>query len=72
MRSNGQHSKKVFKISERQLKPNEKLDIRRKQSFKVITTRRFYLGPHKLSLIINGLEKKIEKFELADMSHKFQ
>lgn len=72
LRSNGQHSKKVFKISERQLKPNEKLDIRRKQSFKVITTRRFYLGPHKLSLIINGLEKKIEKFELADMSHKFQ
>lgn len=66
LRNNGQHSKKVFKISERQLNPAEKIDINRKQSFKIITTRKFYAGQHKLSLIINGVEKKIGKFELSD------
>ncbi len=62
----GQHTKKVFKIAERQLKPAEKIDITRKQSFKIITTRKFYSGHHKLSLIINGQEKKFEKFELTN------
>lgn len=66
LRSNEQHSKKVFKISERQLKPGEKIYITRKQSFKIITTRKFYTGQHKLSLIINGQEKKIAKFELKN------
>lgn len=66
LRSNGQHSKKVFKISERQLKSAEKIDIYRKQSFKIITTRKFYVGQQKLSLIINGQEKIIEKFELTE------
>jgi 3-methyladenine DNA glycosylase AlkC len=66
LRQNGQLSKKVFKISERQLQPNEKIEIQRKQSFKIITTRKFYAGQQKLSLIINGQERKITKFELTD------
>lgn len=64
--NNGQHSKKVFKISERQLNPVEKIEINRKHSFKIITTKKFYAGQHKLSLIINGQEKIIEKFELLN------
>jgi len=64
LRNNGQHSKKVFKISERQLNPLQKIDISRKQSFKIISTRRFYIGHHKISLIINGKEKQIKNFEL--------
>jgi hypothetical protein len=67
LRNNGQHSKKVFKISERLLNSAEKIEIHRKQSFRIITTRKFYAGEHKLSLIINGQERKIEKFELADL-----
>jgi 3-methyladenine DNA glycosylase AlkC len=66
LRQNGQLSKKVFKISERQLKPNEKNDIKRRQSFKLITTRTFYTGLHELSIIINGQEKQIAKFRLVD------
>lgn len=65
LRNNGRHSKKVFKISERQLHPLQKIEINRKQSFKPITTRRFYPGQHQLSIIINGEEKAIRAFELA-------
>lgn len=66
LRQNGQLSKKVFKISERQIKSNEKIEINRKQSFKIITTRQFYVGQQKLSLIINGQEREITKFELTN------
>jgi 3-methyladenine DNA glycosylase AlkC len=65
LRQNGKHSKKVFKICERQLQANERSDIQRKQSFKLITTRKFYAGPHKLSLIINGQERETSGFELT-------
>lgn len=61
---NGSHYKKVFKISERRLNPGEKLPIEKRHSFKVITTRKYYPGLHKLSVIINGREVKTGKFEL--------
>lgn len=66
LRKNGLHGKKVFKISERTLNPNEKLEVFRKQSFKIITTRKFYVGLQKISLIINGAEKDLLTFELID------
>lgn len=66
LRQNGQLSRKVFKISERVLSANEKLVINRKQSFRLITTRKFYPGQQQLSIIVNGLERKTMKFELTD------
>jgi 3-methyladenine DNA glycosylase AlkC len=66
LRKNGQLSKKVFKISERQLNPGEIIEIQRKQSFKIITTRQFYIGQQKLGIIINGQERDIDKFELTE------
>jgi 3-methyladenine DNA glycosylase AlkC len=64
LRQNGQLSKKVFKISERNFEPNEKTVITKKQSFKIITTRKFYVGQHKISIILNGYEKTNENFIL--------
>lgn len=64
LRLNGQLSKKVFKISERMLAPDEKLTVQRKQSFRLITTRRFYPGQQQLSIIINGQERKTMPFIL--------
>ncbi|WP_423128997.1 DNA alkylation repair protein [Gaoshiqia sp. Z1-71] len=61
---NGKHSRKVFKISERVYQANESVTMQRKQKFKIITTRKFYPGPHKVSLIINGKEQDIFNFEL--------
>lgn len=56
LRQNGTHSKKVFKISERVLAAGEELAIARRQSFRIITTRTFYPGKHRVSLIVNGKE----------------
>lgn len=66
LRQNGQHSKKVFKISERALKPKEEIQINKSHSFRRITTRRFYIGFQKLAIIINGIEKTISTFELIE------
>ncbi|SMC77027.1 DNA alkylation repair protein [Moheibacter sediminis] len=64
LRQNGSWSKKVFKISERILLSNEILIVSRKQSFKIITTRKFYGGIQKISIIVNGHERCVEEFEI--------
>jgi 3-methyladenine DNA glycosylase AlkC len=64
LRQNGQFSRKVFKISERTLQSNENISINRKQSFKPITTRKYYPGQHKVSLILNGKESEAKEFVL--------
>lgn len=63
--ANGKLSKKVYKISERELAAKELLYYDRKQSFKIISTRKYYTGFHKLSLVINGIESKTLDFELT-------
>jgi 3-methyladenine DNA glycosylase AlkC len=63
-KANGTLSKKVFKISERKYPKNSTTIINRKQSFKIITTRKFHLGKHQLSIIINGKEFNKIDFEL--------
>ncbi|PZF71835.1 DNA alkylation repair protein [Taibaiella soli] len=64
-KQNGQLSKKVFKISEKDYAPKATEPVTRKQSFAPITTRKYYPGLHKLSIIVNGEEKAIGDFELA-------
>lgn len=65
-KANGTLSKKVYKISEKEYKENSVTDINRKQSFKIITTRKFHLGLHKLSIIINGNEFEKCDFKLIE------
>ena len=55
-KANGSLSKKVFKISEKNYKALSTTTLFRKQSFKIITTRKFHKGTHKLAIIINGIE----------------
>jgi 3-methyladenine DNA glycosylase AlkC len=63
---NGKLSKKVFKISERIFKAQEKANISKKQSFKIITTKKFYTGKHELSIILNGIERERGSFVLIE------
>ncbi len=63
-KANGSLSKKVFKISEKEYSGNSVSWIQRKHSFRPITTRKFYQGIHKLSLIVNGYELQEKEFEL--------
>lgn len=63
-KQNGQNTKKVYKISERIYAAGAEISIIRKQKFVLITTRKFHLGDHQLSMIINGAEKDLVNFEL--------
>jgi 3-methyladenine DNA glycosylase AlkC len=63
-KSNNQLTRKVFKISEKIYEPGVWVDVNRKQSFKKITTRVFYPGKHRLSIIVNGIEKVLKSFEV--------
>lgn len=64
-KANGQLTRKVFKISEKIFEAGVSAKIIRKQSFRLITTRTFYLGEHELSIILNGEEKGVKKFVLS-------
>lgn len=64
LKQNGTLAGKVFKISEKTYQAGEKVRVNRKQSFKLITTKKFYLGHHKLSIMMNGKEVQIGDFEL--------
>jgi hypothetical protein len=48
------------------MQAGEKLEVNRKQSFRLITTRAFYPGQQQLSIIINGQERKTMHFTLTD------
>lgn len=64
-KANGTLSKKVFKISERIFQGKTETTIIKKHSFKLITTRKFHIGEHKISVIINGNKIGKESFELT-------
>ena len=64
LKNNGNLAAKVFKISEKTYAAGESISIKRKQSFRLITTRKFYSGAHRLSILVNGSEKGIADFAL--------
>jgi 3-methyladenine DNA glycosylase AlkC len=58
LRQNGEYGKKVFKISEKPLAPGETLKVHKRQSFRLITTRKFYPGKQFVAVIVNGKESE--------------
>ena len=64
-KANGTLSKKVYMLSEKEYAKQSLAPITRKQSFKLISTRRFHTGLHQVSLIINGKEMEKTNFELV-------
>jgi hypothetical protein len=62
--NNGKYGKKGFKISERKFDVKEQKKVTKKHSFRVITTRTFYPGIHKIAPVINGFEFPAFEFEL--------
>lgn len=62
--TSGSLSKKVFKISERDILKAQTLSFKRKHSFKIITTRKYNAGIHKLAMVISGKEGKAIEFIL--------
>ncbi|MFE3737009.1 DNA alkylation repair protein [Streptomyces sp. NPDC059134] len=64
-KANGSQTGKTFKLTTRNLAPDEEIEVTREHSFKPITTRRYHSGPHAISLQINGVESDRADFELT-------
>jgi 3-methyladenine DNA glycosylase AlkC len=63
MKANGKQSRKIFKIAEGDYAEKEK-QISRYFSFKKISTRKYYTGAHRLTIVVNGVDQITETFEL--------
>lgn len=63
-KSNGTQTGKTFKLAVRDLAPGEQITLRREHSFRPITTRRYYPGPHAIELHINGSSSGRAEFTL--------
>lgn len=64
-KANGTLSAKVFKWKTIELKPNQTFCWQKKHAFKPITTRKYYAGPHKISVVVNGQCVQQTEFELV-------
>ncbi|MCZ4695461.1 DNA alkylation repair protein [Ancylomarina euxinus] len=61
MKANGKTAPKVFKLSKKKLPAEGKLSLKKKLSFKAITTRKYYQGLHEIEIQVNG--KRYSKLE---------
>jgi 3-methyladenine DNA glycosylase AlkC len=68
LKSNNTHNKKVFMISQNEIKSSSKKFVK-KQSFKNMTTRKHYLGKHFIAILINGVEVLKKEFDVHDTSN---
>lgn len=64
-KADGSLSPKVFKLSTKKIKPEEVISFEKKQSFKIITTRKYHTGKHALGIQVNGEEKEKVEFLLT-------
>lgn len=65
VKANTNLKRKVFKISEGNYDETEK-KINKYFSFKKISTRKYYTGKHKITIIVNGVEQITKSFMLSD------
>jgi len=66
LRANGQQTAKVFKHKKVTIGPGETLCIEKKQSFRPVTTRKYYPGAHAIAPQINGRLFERVEFELVE------
>jgi len=62
--STGRRSRKVFKLTENTFLPGQTVEIKRKQSFRNLTTRKHFPGKHGISILANGKEHARGEFTL--------
>jgi 3-methyladenine DNA glycosylase AlkC len=64
VKANGSRTAKVFKLSELSLAPGERQELRRRHSFRPISTRRYYPGRHGVQIQVNGRRFRTAEFDL--------
>ena len=65
IKANGKSSHKIFQIIEKQYEPGS-YKLNRKQSFANMSTRKHYPGNHRITILINGIEKGYTEFILSE------
>lgn len=67
-KANGTQTGKTFKLTTATLAPGQSLTVARGHSFRPITTRRYYPGPHSITLQVNGVPSERAEFDLLPAS----
>ncbi|WP_316788743.1 DNA alkylation repair protein [Pedobacter frigoris] len=65
VKASGEHSRKVFKLKEINLLPDQTVAVSKRQIFKDMTTRKHYAGKHIIEIIINGKDYGSKEFNLV-------
>ena len=68
VKANGKTAPKVFKLSSVALSAGGTAQLRSTVSFREMTTRKHYPGPHKIDLLINGVPFPLGSIELRQLS----
>jgi len=61
---NNKRAQKTFKLRTKKLKIGESITVLKEHSFKPISTRKLYIGKHKIALFVNGKIIAEKSFEL--------
>lgn len=64
-KANGGVTGKTFKLTTKTIAPGESIDVARQHSFRTLTTRKYYPGPHSIELQINGVGYGLAEFVLV-------
>ena len=72
VKANASASRKVFKIGERRFEPGERARIERRHRFTDFSTRRHYPGPHRITILVNGIERARRTLRLLASSQALQ
>jgi len=66
LRANGRQTPKVFKHRKLNIKPGQIIQLQKKQSFRPVTTRKYYPGAHAIQPQVNGRRFERVEFELTE------
>jgi 3-methyladenine DNA glycosylase AlkC len=64
-KANGKTAPKVFKLKTLNLASDEQIEMTKSHNFKLINTRKYYLGAHAIQIQVNGEQLASIDFELA-------
>jgi len=64
MKANGKTKPKVFKLKTFTIESNSSIKLSKKHSFKAISTRKYYIGVHKIEILVNGQPIITKSFSL--------
>jgi 3-methyladenine DNA glycosylase AlkC len=65
VKASGSTSRKVFKLGEREFEAGERVRVERRHRFTNFSTRRHYPGPHRIAIVVNGVERAARTLRLT-------